>query len=267
MEIITKADALSAGFARYFTGVACANGHVSERYVKGGGCTQCVADGNRRNSSTESGIDARLRAHAKYRSKPEVKSRRAEQSKEYASRPEIKSRLREQKRINGQKPEQKERNAKLRSNPARKATEKLRQSSPEYKARKSARAKERRSDPAHRANVASYMRGRRSDPFFAMVHRLRSRCRGVLKAKGYKKRTKTEEMLGAPLDDCLKIIEKQFLPSMGWHNKNLWHLDHIIPLASAESVEHLESLCRISNIRPMWAVENQKKSSKILSLL
>ncbi len=267
MDIITKADALSAGLARYFTGIACANGHIAERHIKGGGCIQCVADGNRRNSTTESGIDARLRAHSKYRSKPEVKPRRAEQSKEYASRPEVKARQREQRRINRQRPEWKERNAKLRANPARKSAEKLRQSSSEYRAIKSARAKKRRSDPAHRADVARYMRERRSDPFFAMVHRLRSRCRSMLKAKGYKKRTRTEEMLGAPLEDCLKIIERQFLPGMGWRNKNLWHLDHIIPLSSAESVEHLESLCRISNIRPMWAMDNQKKSAKILSLL
>ncbi len=41
MVIIGKAAAKSAGLPRYFTGVACENGHIAERRTKGGACVLC----------------------------------------------------------------------------------------------------------------------------------------------------------------------------------------------------------------------------------
>lgn len=43
-DIITREEAAEQGLVRYFTGVECINGHLSERYTKGGGCTQCMAE-------------------------------------------------------------------------------------------------------------------------------------------------------------------------------------------------------------------------------
>lgn len=43
MKIISRKDAQMQGLPKYFTGLACRRGHVSERYVAGA-CCECVSD-------------------------------------------------------------------------------------------------------------------------------------------------------------------------------------------------------------------------------
>lgn len=40
-KIISRADAEKARLIRYFTGEPCINGHIAERFVIGGACTEC----------------------------------------------------------------------------------------------------------------------------------------------------------------------------------------------------------------------------------
>ena len=40
----TKADAKARKKARYFNGIECEDGHVSDRYVKNDKCVQCIDD-------------------------------------------------------------------------------------------------------------------------------------------------------------------------------------------------------------------------------
>ena len=42
MEIRTRKDAISRRLIRYFTGVPCRAGHISERYTKTSGCIECL---------------------------------------------------------------------------------------------------------------------------------------------------------------------------------------------------------------------------------
>jgi hypothetical protein len=42
MNIINRNDAKLLGLNKFFTGVPCKNGHISERYVQSGSCQQCV---------------------------------------------------------------------------------------------------------------------------------------------------------------------------------------------------------------------------------
>ncbi len=50
---------------------------------------------------------------------------------------------------------------------------------------------------------------------------------------------------------------------MTWDNRGLWHIDHTIPLASAENEGELLRLCHFSNTRPMWAADNHRKGDKL----
>ena len=44
-----------------------------------------------------------------------------------------------------------------------------------------------------------------------------------------------------------------------------WHIDHIIPLASAGSdLEKMEKLCHYSNLQPLWWWENLQKGDKLI---
>lgn len=44
MKLINKDQAIDAGLKKYFTGVSCAHGHLSERYILGSGCIKCVTN-------------------------------------------------------------------------------------------------------------------------------------------------------------------------------------------------------------------------------
>ena len=46
-------------------------------------------------------------------------------------------------------------------------------------------------------------------------------------------------MLGADYETVFKHIKNQFVEGMSWANHGEWHIDHIIPLASAINEEEL----------------------------
>ena len=51
---------------------------------------------------------------------------------------------------------------------------------------------------------------------------------------------------------------------MTWENYGEWHIDHIIPLDSANDENELYSLCYYTNLQPLWGNENIRKGAKIL---
>ena len=60
-------------------------------------------------------------------------------------------------------------------------------------------------------------------------------------------------------------LEKKFTEGMSWDRmgKEI-HIDHIIPLSSAKSEDEIYKLCHYTNLQPLWAEDNLKKSNKIL---
>ena len=73
-------------------------------------------------------------------------------------------------------------------------------------------------------------------------------------------------MIGCTPEFLKEYLEKQFKSGMTWKNHSLkgWHIDHIIPLNSAKTPEVVEKLMHYTNLQPMWAEDNIKKSNKIL---
>jgi hypothetical protein len=96
-----------------------------------------------------------------------------------------------------------------------------------------------------------------------MKNNLRSRTWIAFKNKGYSKTSKTQEMLGVDWEVCKAHIERQFTKGMNWDNQGEWHIDHKIPLASANTEKELKKLCHYSNLQPLWAEDNISKSDKI----
>lgn len=103
---------------------------------------------------------------------------------------------------------------------------------------------------------------RKSDPMFLLIERIRNRTALAIKERGWRKTTNTTAMLGCSKEEFLRHIESQFLPGMNWSNREKWHIDHIVPLASAQTVSDLERLAHFSNLRPLWAWQNLQKGSK-----
>tara|TARA_B110000503_G_scaffold28839_1_gene46175 strand:+ start:195 stop:884 length:690 start_codon:yes stop_codon:yes gene_type:complete len=107
------------------------------------------------------------------------------------------------------------------------------------------------------------MKRKKSFPLFKLKCNLRCRTWSAFKNKGYNKKTKTQEMLGVDWEVCKAHIERQFTKGMSWVNHGDWHIDHIIPLSSANTEEELKKLCHYSNLQPLWAVDNIVKSNVI----
>jgi hypothetical protein len=118
-----------------------------------------------------------------------------------------------------------------------------------YKSRKHEQRKERR----------------KTDVIFSLTNNIRCRLAKYLKTLNITKRNKTFDIIGCSPYDLKEHLEKQFVSGMTWENRNEWHIDHIIPLSSAQTEEELYKLCHYTNLQPLWAEENLKKSNKILS--
>ena len=51
---------------------------------------------------------------------------------------------------------------------------------------------------------------------------------------------------------------------MNWQNHGKWHIDHIKPLAkfNPNDYEDVKKVNHYTNLQPLWAEENLKKSDK-----
>lgn len=78
------------------------------------------------------------------------------------------------------------------------------------------------------------------------------------------KPSNTMNLLGSDIETVKKHIEKQFSIGMEWANYGKWHIDHIVPLASAKSKEDVINLFHYTNLQPLWAIDNLKKGKKSL---
>lgn len=123
--------------------------------------------------------------------------------------------------------------------------------------------KEYRENNKEKINKRSRDR-KKEDVLFKMISNLRTRVSMAFNYKKWRKNGSTVKLLGGSLEICKQHIESQFKDGMNWSNNTPkgWHIDHIIPLASAKSKEELEKLCHYSNLQPMWWIDNIIKGSK-----
>jgi len=75
------------------------------------------------------------------------------------------------------------------------------------------------------------------------------------------------KILGYTIDDLTKHLEKQFTDGMTLENFGEWQIDHIIPVSKLNfsNTTHLDFMkCyALSNLQPLWAVDNRSKSNKL----
>ena len=105
---------------------------------------------------------------------------------------------------------------------------------------------------------------RNNDPIFKLTFNVRKRLGKFLKVNNITKKNKTFELVGVKPIELKEYLEKLFIVGMSWDNYGEWHIDHIIPLSSAKTEEEVYKLCHYSNLQPLWAKDNLKKSNKIL---
>jgi len=102
-----------------------------------------------------------------------------------------------------------------------------------------------------------------------VLFRLKSNMRNIIKNSfyyaGYKKSTKTEEILGCSFDIFKDYIESKFESWMTWENRGLyngsenygWDIDHITPLSTALTEEDVIKLNHHTNLQPLCSRNNR----------
>lgn len=120
---------------------------------------------------------------------------------------------------------------------------------------------------AKRAAYRKYRESKKGDPVRQMRMRITHLHVRALKRIGGIKKSPTLEALGYSVDELVAHIERQFLRGMGWHNSSEWHIDHIVPMSTARTVEDVIALNQLSNLRPLWAEDNIRKKDKRIYLI
>ena len=81
----------------------------------------------------------------------------------------------------------------------------------------------------------------------------------------YEKEIKTFDIVGCSSEFLKEYLEQKFTEGMSWDLMGQHiHIDHIVPLSSANTEEEIYKLCHYTNLQPLWAEDNLKKGSKIL---
>lgn len=237
MEIISRKEAEARGLKFFFTGKPCKHGHVSQRYCSSGVCAECSTMHNKIANS---------------------EGRYAETRKEWRERNidtvSEQNRVRARLWHHNNKPRYRENNRRW----ANRNRDALRIYQQEWrdKNRDDVRAKRR-----------AWKRGLKDNHLWSLKNRIGSLVRGSFKRRSLSKPSWTEEILGCSFEFFRQHIERQFLDGMTWDNRHLWHIDHIIPLATAETEDDVIALNHFTNLRPLWAEQNQEKKAKILFLI
>lgn len=123
------------------------------------------------------------------------------------------------------------------------------------------------------SNKSSYLEKRKSyikkknneDPSFKLINNLRCRLNDFLNFRKLKKQNKTIDLIGCNPRQLKSYLESKFSENMSWQNYGYrgWHLDHIIPLSSANNYNDIYKLFHYTNLQPLWGTENMKKGNKI----
>jgi hypothetical protein len=97
--------------------------------------------------------------------------------------------------------------------------------------------------------------------------------RHTLERTGGTKTTHSEKMLGYTREDLVTCLESKFLPGMSWDNRGNsvggWHIDHIKPVSLfvKEGVTDHKIISALSNLQPLWAEDNLRKSNKYCEVI
>ena len=108
---------------------------------------------------------------------------------------------------------------------------------------------------------------RKNDIVFSIKKRIRTLIRSKIMSFGYTKKSSVNEILGCDWEYFVYHIEKQFKKGMNWDNRDQWHLDHIVPLSTAQTEDEVIALNHCTNIRPEWAKDNLSKGGKRFHLI
>lgn len=106
---------------------------------------------------------------------------------------------------------------------------------------------------------------RSKDPCYKLKVQLRHLIYHSLERKGYKKNSRTYEIIGTDYKTFTNYLLGTFKDNYGyeWDGKEQVHIDHIIPLATATTEQEVIKLCNYKNLQLLKAQDNLDKKDKL----
>jgi hypothetical protein len=104
-----------------------------------------------------------------------------------------------------------------------------------------------------------------TDPIYRLYQLISSTIRKSFNYNGFKKNSRTYEIIGISFEEFKLYIESKFEDWMTWENRGLyngelnygWDIDHIIPLSTAETEEDIIKLNHYTNLQPLCSKVNR----------
>jgi len=121
----------------------------------------------------------------------------------------------------------------------------------------------------HRKNKRDYERTRKhNDPIHRLINNFRTAIYQVLKENNVEKNGHYFEVLKYTPEELISHLENQFKDGMTWDNYGEWHVDHISPISHHNikkiGDEEFMKCWSLSNLQPLWAEDNIRKSNKLI---
>lgn len=106
---------------------------------------------------------------------------------------------------------------------------------------------------------------KKEDYIFRLKEDIRTVIRHSFKRKGIKKSHKTEQIIGCTITELKNHLLQTFFENYGyeWDGIEDVHIDHIVPLATANTEEEVIKLCHYTNLQLLKAKDNLEKGCKM----
>ena len=106
---------------------------------------------------------------------------------------------------------------------------------------------------------------RANDPLLRLQRNTRNMLNDAFRKHKYKKSLKSKEILGCDVDVFVEYLLQTFKNTYGyeWDKIEPVHIDHIIPLVTANSKEDVIKLCHYTNLQLLKAEDNLEKNDRL----
>ena len=120
-----------------------------------------------------------------------------------------------------------------------------------------------------KASRARYKKRRlERDVVFSMKERMRKTLIDSFLRRGYKKGSKSEEIIGCDWGTLAQHLFKTWQDRYGTvYAGEPCHIDHIVPLSEAKTEEEVKKLCHYTNLQLLTPEDNLTKSNKIQNMV
>lgn len=126
------------------------------------------------------------------------------------------------------------------------------------------RAKKYNDEHKEQRNKREYER-RKKDNVYNLKTNIRLNIVDAFKRKKINKNKNTIEILGCDIDFFVNYLLETYKKNYGieWDGIEKVHIDHIIPLATAQTEKEVIKLCNFTNLQLLKAKDNLKKKDKL----